>query len=118
MTARKDHFEQVLDDIEAGRRQADPATLIRADEAPGRGLDLVLAATGAATFDDAVRVATGRPHVGVRRGASPVLRARVPDEIKNGVRDLALQQGKPESEIVRLALAAYLEAERSRSHSA
>lgn len=54
-------------------------------------------------------LAMGRPPVGAKRGPSPVVRARVPQALKDRVHDLAQREQRDESDIVRAALAAYIE---------
>lgn len=66
-------------------------------------------ATGAATADEAAQIAVGRPRLGAAKGQSPVVRARVPQALKEGVTMLAQREHRAESEIIRDAVAAYLE---------
>lgn len=106
-------MERYLDDldraIDAGDIGIVPNSVIRASDDPEGGLRLILEATGTTNFADAVRVATGRPHVGQERGDSPELRARVPRDVKEGVHRLAKRQHRTESDVVREAIARYLE---------
>ena len=57
-------------------------------------------------------IAVGRPRVGAKAGQSPVVRARVPQELKAGVAALAERENRAESDIVRDAVAAYVEMKR------
>ncbi|RWZ68725.1 ribbon-helix-helix protein, CopG family [Labedella populi] len=50
----------------------------------------------------------GRPPVGTKRGPSPVVRARVPQALKDRLHALAERENRDESDIVREALAAYV----------
>ena len=54
-------------------------------------------------------MAMGRPAVGTSSGASPVVRARVPQALKDRVGALAQREHRKESDIVREALAAYVQ---------
>lgn len=110
----QERYDRVLADIDAGVRQVDRTTIKRDVDASGGGMDLILEATGASTFDEAVGLAVGRPRLGTGRGASPVVRARVPQAVKDGLGRLAQQQQRPESELVREAVAVYLAAHRER----
>ncbi|MDR1266745.1 MAG: ribbon-helix-helix domain-containing protein [Propionibacteriaceae bacterium] len=55
-----------------------------------------------------MRLAAGRPPVGAARGPSPVVRARVPQALKDRVLALATLEGRDESDIVREAVASYV----------
>jgi len=105
------YYDQIIADLESGRLKADPTTLIRADQDPGLGARLIFEATGTTTFAEAIQVTLGRPPGPQHGGPSPVLRARVPREIKDGVRRLAASQHRRESDVVRDAIAAYLDAQ-------
>lgn len=105
----KEYYDSYSRAIENGEIDADPST-IRQDR--NGALNLVLAATGASNEEEALAMFTpGRPQIGKERGISPSVRARVPQELKNDIISLAERKGKKESEIVRLALIAYLKSE-------
>lgn len=94
---------------EAGQLPAKPDTITRGPEAAETARTALLEATGTTTLDDATRIAVGRPslsHEG--QGRSPVVRARVPQTLKDQVQQLAATQHRKESEIVRDALTDYL----------
>lgn len=66
-------------------------------------------ATGTTDLDDLTRLAMGRPAVGASSSASPVVRARVPQALKDRVDALAQREHRKESDIVREALATYVQ---------
>lgn len=103
------YYDSFAQDIEAGNIEIDNSNIQRGNKL---GLDLILAATGASNEEEALAMfAPGRPQIGKERGISPSVRARVPQELKNDIISLAERKGKKESEIVRLALIAYLKSE-------
>jgi hypothetical protein len=53
-------------------------------------------------------IALGRPSLGVSGGVSPVVRARVPQSLKDRVVALAASEQRRESDVVRDALEAYV----------
>lgn len=69
---------------------------------------LLMEATGTRDVQEAIRVGAGRPKVGSGTGPSPVIRARVPEELKARVAALAARENLRESDIVREALAEYV----------
>lgn len=84
-----------------------PGTVRRGTKAAEAARHALMDATGTATIEEAARVAVGRPPLG-HQGRSPVLRARVPQALKDQVQQLAASQHRKESEIVRDALIAYV----------
>lgn len=100
------YYEEFAAEIESGDFEIDKKNIQRGTNL---GLDLVLAATGTESEEEALAMfAPGRPALGQERGISPSIRARVPQELKESVISLARKQGKKESEIVRLAVAEYI----------
>jgi hypothetical protein len=89
-----------------------PGTVLRGSAASKAGQQALMQATAAATPTEAVRIALGRPQLG-HEGRSPVVRARVPKTLKAEVTELAAVQGRRESEIVREAVATYVQAHRA-----
>lgn len=79
----------------------------RGEGAAEAARDALINATETTTIEEATRVAVGRPSVG-NEGRSPVVRARVPQALKEKVEQLAASQHRKESEIVREALADYV----------
>ncbi len=65
-------------------------------------------ATGALNVEDVTRIALGRPSLNAPGGTSPVVRARVPESLKAAVAAIAVRDHRPESEVVRDALTAYV----------
>ncbi len=103
------YYDSFAKDIEAGNIEIDNTNIQRGNKL---GLDLILASTGASNEEEALAMFTpGRPQIGKERGISPSVRARVPQELKKDIISLAERKGKKESEIVRLALIAYLKSE-------
>lgn len=102
------YYDAFSEAIEAGNIEIDNTNIRRGNKL---GLDLILAATGASSEEEALAMfGPGRPQVGKERGVSPSVRARVPQELKESVALLAARRGKKESEIVRLAVAEYVKA--------
>lgn len=93
---------------EAGELPAKPGTVRRGPEAAEAARTALLAATSTTSLDDATRIAVGRPSLG-HEGRAPVVRARVPQALKDQVQGLAAAQHRKESEIIRDALTAYLQ---------
>lgn len=95
---------------ERGELAVKPGTVRKGDdEAHGEMQRLLMDATDTATVEDATKLAVGRPRVGAKTGASPVVRARVPQVLKESVTALAQREHRAESDVVREALAAYVE---------
>lgn len=82
---------------------------LRGDAAANEARRLLMEATGATTPEEVVQIAVGRPPAGTKRGPSPVIRVRVPQSLKDRVAALAEREQRKEPDIVRDALAAYLE---------
>lgn len=93
---------------ERGELSVKPGTVRRGADARARVQESLMEATGADSVPEAVEIAVGRPRVGARAGQSPVVRARVPQELKDDVAALAEREQVRESEIVRDAVAAYV----------
>lgn len=92
---------------EHGGLTVKPGTVRRGPEAAETARAALMAATGATTAEEATRIAVGRPTLG-HEGKSPVVRARVPQALKDRLHQLAQEQHRNESEIVREALIAYV----------
>ncbi len=69
-----------------------------------------MAATGTTTIREATRVALGRPRLGAAHGPNPVWRVRAPKTLDEQVRALAAVRHVPLSQVVRDAVAAYVQA--------
>lgn len=104
-----DKCDELAARAERGELAVKPGTIRRGDAAAIEARNALMAATGAATPQEAVQLSMGRPPVGAKRGPSPVVRARVPQALKDRVHDLAHREQRDESDIVREALAAYVE---------
>jgi hypothetical protein len=104
-----DRYEDLADRAERGELRAVPGTVLRGDAARDAGRRELLDATGASTLQEATRIALGRPPVG-SAGPSPVVHARVPRALKDGLAELAAREHRRESDVVREALATYLDA--------
>lgn len=108
MTTEK--YDKLAARAERGDLAVKPGTVRRGEPARAAARSALMEATGAATPQEAVRLSVGRPSVGsTKRGPSPVVRARVPQDLKDRVHALAQREQRDESDIVREAVAAYLE---------
>lgn len=97
---------------ERGELKVKPGTVRRGAAARSAARDSLMEATGADTVAEALQLAVGRPRVGTEGGQSPVVRARVPQDLKDDVTTLAERENRRESEIVRDAVAAYVKMKR------
>ena len=70
---------------------------------------MLMEASGATDMEELTRLVMGRPPVGTASGASPIVRARVPQALKDRLDALAQREHRKESDIVREALAAYVQ---------
>lgn len=104
------NYEDLAARAERGELAVKTGTVRRGDEARAHAREALMEATGTATLDDAIRLAVGRPPVGAPRGASPVVRTRVPQAIKDRLTLIAAREHRTESAIVREAVAAYVRA--------
>ena len=86
-----------------------PDTARRGAAAAAEGQRALMDATGQRTIEDATRVALGRPRLG-SEGVSPVWRVRASAHLDAQVRALAAQKHVPMSQVVREAVAAYVDA--------
>ena len=102
-------YEALADAAERGELIPDPATILRGPAATAEARRVLLEASGAADLEELTRMAMGRPVVGSTPGASPVVRARVPQALKDRIDALAQREHRKESDIVREALAAYVQ---------
>lgn len=105
-----DKYEELAARAERGDLAVKPGTVRRGKSARADARSALMKATGATSPEDAVHLAVGRPSVGsTKRGPSPTVRARVPQALKDRVHALAQSEDRDESDIVREALAAYLD---------
>jgi len=104
-----DKYEELAARAERGELTVKPGTVRRGEGAREDVMKALLNATGASTPPDAVRLAVGRPTLGGESGPSPVVRARVPQALKDRVYALAKREHRDESDILRAALTAYVE---------
>jgi hypothetical protein len=103
-------YDELARRAEHGGLSVKPGTVRRGVEAAEAARSALLEATGATTVEQATRGAVGRPALG-KEGKSPVVRARVPQALKDRLHQIAETQHRKESEIVREALIAYVRAE-------
>ncbi|GAA1359950.1 hypothetical protein GCM10009596_16060 [Arthrobacter rhombi] len=102
-------YEALADRAERGELPAVPGTAWRGTaESRAEAARLLMGATGTEDVQEAIRVGVGRPKVGAGAGPSPVVRARVPEELKARVTALAAREHLKESDIVREALSEYV----------
>lgn len=102
-------YDDLAARAERGELTVKPGTVRRGADAAAEAQRLLMEATGATTAGDAARIALGRPSLGAAGGASPVVRARVPQALKDQVTELAKRKHVKESDVVREALAAWVE---------
>ena len=103
-------YEELAARAERGELKVKPGTVRRGPEAAAEAQRKLNEATAAASLDELTRIVLGRPRVGARAGASPVVRARVPQVLKDRVAAQAKREHRKESDVVRDAVAAYVEA--------
>ncbi len=110
MSAKHD---ALADRAERGELAVKAGTIRRGDEVAHHEIQrLLIQATDASTVQEAARISVGRPRVGAPAGQSPVIRARVTQALKDDVTALAEREHRAESDIVRDAVAAYIETRR------
>ncbi len=88
----------------AGDAPVSAGNILRGDAAATAGRDLLLREYGS---DEAIAhaIGAGRPRVGdSRRGASPTVRGRIADEEYSAFKELEVETGKNQSELVREAI--------------
>lgn len=103
-------YGDLTDRVARGDVAIKPGTIRRgpaAAAAAAAAQSTLMEATGTSTIEELTRVAQGRPPLGAEPGASPVVRARVPKELKDRVSELAHRDHVKESDIIRRALALY-----------
>ena len=103
------NYEKLAARAERGDFKVKPGTVRRGSEATAEARRSLIEATGATSVDELTRIVLGRPSVGAKAGASPVVRARVPQALKDRVTAIAEREHRKESDVVREALAAYVE---------
>lgn len=104
-----ENYEGLAARAARGELAVKPHTVVRGPAAAAAANKALMEATGAPTPQKAAQLAMGRPPVGTKRGPSPTVRARVPQTLKDRVHALAEREQRDESDIVREALAAYVE---------
>ncbi len=100
------NYEKLAARAERGDFKVKPGTVRRGSEATAEAQRSLIEATGATSVDELTRIVLGRPSVGAKAGASPVVRARVPQALKDRVTAIAEREHRKESDVVREALAA------------
>lgn len=104
-------YDELAERAERGELRVKPGTERQGPEAATEAKRLLFEATGTTSDAELTRVALGRPAVGAKKGESPVVRARVPRELKERVAEIAKREQQKESDVVREALAAYVQAQ-------
>lgn len=103
------NYDELAARAERGDLTIKPGTVRRGADAAADAQRSLLDATGAATLDELTHIVLGRPSVDrATTGASPVIRARVPQALKDRITAMAKSQHRRESDVVRDALAAYV----------
>lgn len=103
------NYDELAARAERGDLKVKPGTVRRGADAADEAQRLLMEATGATDVFELATLALGRPVVGGARGASPVVRARVPQALKDRITAIAERDHRRESDVVREALAAYVE---------
>lgn len=111
------NYDELAERAERGELALKPGSSLRGAAAAEEARRVLMAATGAASVEDVTRIALGRPSAGSPGGESPVVRARVPWALKARVAALAKSEHRKESDVVRDALAAYVEVKAASSGS-
>ncbi|WP_199700480.1 ribbon-helix-helix protein, CopG family [Galactobacter valiniphilus] len=110
---REAELNALADAAERGELTVKPGTVKRGSASRQEMQALLMEATGTASVEEMARLALGRPRAGSAAGESPVIRARVPQEIKNAFAVLAQREERNEADLVREALAEYLVSRRA-----
>jgi hypothetical protein len=103
-------YEELADAAERGELKPVPGTALHGAAAVAEGRRMLMAATGSTNIREATRVALGRPRLDAAHGPTPVWRVRAPETLDEQVRALAAQRHVPLSQVVRDAVAAYVQA--------
>ena len=101
-------YEALADRAEAGQLDTIPGTVRRGAEARADVARLLMEATGAASVDEVIPRAVGRPRVGQESGPSPTVCTRVPQALKDQLAALAKREHRTESAVMREALEEYV----------
>lgn len=103
-------YDGLAERAEHGDLAAIPGTRLTGSDAADGARAALLAATGAATLEDAVAIARGRPRLDGAEPAGPVWKVRSTRGLDQKVSRLAKSRGVSKSQILREAAAAYVEA--------
>lgn len=102
------NYTELSELAERGELKPIPGTKLTGKDAADQAQGLLMEATETDTIDDMYRVALGRPPVGSKGGASPTVRTRVPQSLKDAISAKAKKEDRTESEIMRAALVKYV----------
>ena len=102
-------YDDLANQAENGKLPIIPGTIKRSPQAAADAAETLRAATGATTNEELTTLAIGRPRTGTKRGPSPTIRARVPENLKNRITAISETEHRDESDIVRTATATYVE---------
>ena len=100
-------WDKLSDAAEAGELQPVAGSALHGEDAAASGRALLLAATGAATLEEATRVALGRPRLDDDRAESVMWRVRATGRLDSIVAELADREGISRSALIREAVAEY-----------
>ncbi len=103
------NYDELAARAERGELKVKPGTVRRGSEAAAEARHSLTNATGATSLEEITRITVGRPSIGARSGASPVVRARVTQELKDRIVELAEREHRNESDVLRDALETYFE---------
>ena len=110
MTEDEIDYERWADLAEAGLLRSVPGSAVHGEEAAASGRKLIFDATGTDNYEDAVKVALGRPRLDPDTPSekAPMWRVRATPALDKALRERAKQEGRTLSEVLRRAAAEYL----------
>lgn len=105
------NYDELSAMAEAGELQVKPGTTLSGDAAAEYGRQALMDATGAATVDEAVTIALGRPRLEAAESPAPVTwKVRTTAGLDQAAKAAAQERGVSVSQLVRDAVASYVRA--------
>lgn len=105
------NYDELSAMAEAGELQVKPGTTLSGDAAAEYGRQALMDATGAATVDEAVTIALGRPRLEATESPAPVTwKVRTTAGLNQAAKAAAQERGVSVSQLVRDAVASYVRA--------
>ena len=106
MTVEYD-WDALAEQAEAGTLVPVAGTALYGEAAAAAGREILMAATGTTTIEEATRVALGRPRLGAPLEENVTWKVRAPSALDHMVEELAKREGKSRSALIRAAVAEY-----------